>query len=297
MEENELGLTPEETALVEADRTGAETQVNETIVETEQAPKETIADVITNDTAKEVKPEATKPPDGFVPHGALHEERMRRKELQKELEDYREKFSRVDERLKILGEKNTNQEIPSFEMDPLGYSKYEIDKLKGGFEDVSKRVPENIKRLEGEIETLRLQRVIERQEATFERDKPDYRDSLNFFIKTRIETAQEMGYDEDSARSMVTSELQEATQRAISNGKNPAEIIYNISAKYGFKSNNSAKEASKIDALKKAESATKSLSEVGGHAKGELSAESLADMSDEDFSKISDEQFRKAMGG
>ena len=92
---NEIeGISPEEMALVEADRTGAD--VPEAPVEAPPEPEQQIPE------AAEVKPEPVKPPEGFVPHGALHEERAKRKEIQKQYQELNEKYTRIDERLKIL---------------------------------------------------------------------------------------------------------------------------------------------------------------------------------------------------
>jgi hypothetical protein len=282
-------FTPEELSMIEADRTGAE--IAET---TEEAPA-----AETQETQEEAK-EVVKPPEGFVPHGALHEERARRKELQKELQDYREKFARVDEQVKMLSQKKAPETSPNYDEDPLGYSKYEIERLKSELSNVTKQTPENISNLEQKIELMNLQRSVERQEMTFEKDNPDYRDALTFYAKSRSETLMELGYESDEVHGLVAQELQDATHRAIQSGKNPAEVVYKMSKRSGYagkKVSETETSSKKLDTLKKAEGASKSLSDTGGKNKGELSAEALAEMSDDDFSKLSDDDFRKAMGG
>jgi hypothetical protein len=94
---------------------------------------------------------------------------------------------------------------------------------------------------------------------------------------------------------MIQDEMRNAVHRSIESGKNPAEVIYKMSLKSGFKAKNT--ESGKIDSLKKAETASRSLTDTSGKSKTELSAESIAEMSDEDFMNLSDDQFRKAMGG
>ena len=256
-------LTPEELALMEADRTGAEIP--------EEKPEET-PEVKSEDpqikaeVKTEVKDEPPKPPEGFVPHGALHEERMRRKELQTKLSEYEQKLARYDERLKIIGE---GKKEPSFEEDPLLYHKTKIDRLEGEFNKLS---GENMNDLRGEVETLRMQQMITRQETAFERTNPDYRDALGYYVKARADTISELGYDAEESREFIANELQQATNRAIQDVKN-------------------------LETLKKAETASKSLSDASGQNKGELTADVLADMSDEDFAKISHGDFKKAFGG
>lgn len=282
-------LTPEEQALFEADRTGKE--IPEPAVTEEPAKIEEPAKA----EEPQAKQEPEKHPEGYVPHGALHEERMRRKELQRELQEYREKFARADERLKTLETKK--EPGPSFEDDPLTYTRQELEQLKGTVDKVS---GEGLQELRSEVETLRIQRAIERQEMTFERTTPDYRDALGFYVKSRADAISELGYDEQEARDLIAQELQNATHRAIQAGKNPAEVVYRMAQKSGFKAQEKNKQEGdqkNLETLKKAEGASRSLSEASGKTKGELSAEVLADMSDEDFASLTDDQFRKAMGG
>lgn len=279
------GISPEEMALVEADRTGAD--IPETPAEVaedhEAAQPET--------AIEEVKTETVKPPEGFVPHGALHEERAKRKEIQKQFQDLNEKYARADERLKFLSESQTKTPDPSFDEDPLGYSKAELDRLK----QVSAQYPTQLDELKGEVQSLRLQRNIEKMETAFERTTPDYKQALEFYIKTRSETVKELGYEDQEAIDLINTEMTSVVNRAMETGKNPAELVYKMASRAGYKSQ--SKDTGKMETLKKAEAASRSLSDSGGRAKGELTAEALAEMSDEDFTKISDEQFRKAMGG
>lgn len=287
-------LTPEEIALLEADRTGAEAPEPEKEPEPEPEKAEQKPEPEKQVETKTEEP--AKPPEGFVPHGALHEERMRRKELQQKLSEVEEKLARYDERLKILGE-GKKQPEPSFDEDPLLYHKTKIDRLEG---EVSKITGENLNNLRSEIETLRMQQMISRQETAFERTTPDYRDALGYYVKARAETISELGYDDEEAREFIANELQQATHRAIQSGKNPAEVVYRMAQKSGYKNakpDNKVQDTKNLDTLKKAEVASKSLSDASGKAKGELTADVLAEMSEEEFAKISREDFKKALGG
>lgn len=282
----ELELTQEEQALIEADRTGAEVPEQATEAEPETAPE-------TPEVVAEQEREPAKPPEGYVPHGALHEERARRKQLQQELQEYREKLARVDERLKFLTE-GPKQPEPDPNDDPLGYSQHEIQRVKQSLDEVSKQYPNQINELRSELESLRMQRTVERMEADFERNAPDYRQALEHYAKTRAEAVIELGYEPEEAARLVGDEMVSTIQRAIAVGKNPAEVVYKMATRSGYAKKSEEKN---IDTLKKAETASKSLSETSGKVKGELTAEALAAMSDEEFAKLSDEQFRKAMGG
>ena len=276
-------FTPEELSMIEADRTGAD------------VPEE-ITPEVTPEVEEQKAEEPAKPPEGYVPHGALHEERARRKELQRENQEFREKLARLDEQVKLF--KKPENETPKFDEDPIGFSKHEIDRLNRELANVSKQTPESINSLEQKIELMNMQRNVERQEMQFEKSTPDYRDALTYYAKSRAETFSELGYEAEEVHELVAKELQDATRRAIDSGKNPAEIVYKMAKRSGFSGKqDNDKDGRKIDTLKKAESASKSLSDTGGKSKGELSAEALAEMSDDEFKNLSDEDFRKAMGG
>lgn len=276
-------FTPEELSMIEADRAGVD------------VPEEVTPEV-TPEIDEQKPEEPAKPPEGYVPHGALHEERARRKELQRENQEFREKLARLDEQVKFF--KKPENEAPKFDEDPIGFSKHEIDRLHRELANVSKQTPESINSLEQKIELMNMQRNVERQEMQFEKSTPDYRDALTYYAKSRAETFSELGYESEEVHELVAKELQDATRRAIDSGKNPAEIVYKMAKRSGFSGKqDNEKDSRKIDTLKKAESASRSLSDTGGKSKGELSAEALAEMSDDEFKNLSDEDFKRAMGG
>lgn len=290
MSENN-GLTHEEQAMLDADRSNTEPVVTETPPE-EAVKEETNGLQEKQETKEEVK--ESKPPEGFVPHGALHEERAKRKELQKQFQELNEKFARQDERLKMLSEGRKDPE-PTFDDDPLGYSKREIERVRESVDGLNKQYPNQLNELKGELEAMRLQRAIEKQEAVFEKNNPDYRDALNYYIKTRSEALEDAGFEKEDANLNIQQELQSVIARSMQSGKNPAEAVYKMSSKIGFKSQ--AKTESNIETLKKTETASKSLSSSSGKTSAPLSAESIAEMSDEDFAKLSHGDFKKVFGG
>ena len=283
-------LTPDEIALLNDDRNNIE-PVSEpkpegdtnAPQEVKEAPQEVIVE----------KKETPKVPEGFVPHGALHEERARRKEIQKELIELKDKHARADERLKMLGENKGKDPEPTYDEDPLGYSKREIERVKSQLEQVTKN--DNLTELRGEVDRMRIQRTVERMESSFERETPDYKKALEFYATSRAETISEMGYEREEASELVRDEMAGIVSRAIETGKNPAEVIYKMSKKAGFSTKEPSTE--KMDTLKKAESASRSLSDSGGKSRGELTAEAIAEMSDDDFGKLSSADFKKAFGG
>ena len=285
-------LTQDEVALLNADRNSIEPvseQKPEGVAEATKEVKEATKEVISENK------ETPKVPEGFVPHGALHEERARRKEIQKELIELKDKHARADERLKMLGENNGKVPEPTYDEDPLGYSKREIDRVKSQLEKVSNQ--DNLTELRGEVDRMRIQRSVERMESSFERETPDYKKALEFYAISRAESISEMGYEREEASELVRDEMASIVSKAIETGKNPAEVIYKMSKRAGFAAKEVSKETEKMDTLKKAESASRSLSDSGGKSRGEMTAEAIAEMSDDEFEKLSKADFKRAMGG
>ena len=102
-------FTPEEQAAFDAYERGEEAPASDGLTPPAAEPASTAAE------PPAAEPETGEPeaaPDAqprdekgkFVPHGALHEERERRKAVEKERDELRERFARGDERLRILSE-------------------------------------------------------------------------------------------------------------------------------------------------------------------------------------------------
>lgn len=280
-------FTPEELKQFEAMQNGEEIP---------DAPEEPEA---TPETAPEVEPEATpepetkpeKPePEKKVSIHALHEERMRRKEAQKRIQELEEKFARADERLKVLFDRNKDE-----------YEDPEVAKARAA-EESQREYAEKIRALEAKLQEtdsrtqeIRVRSLVADSERDFESQNSDYRQALDHAFKVRQEALEILDLEPEEAREAVEREFATIVNDALRRGKNPAEVVYKMAHKMGYAKPQEPNK--KIEDIQRGVAASKSLSQASGKKTVELTAEVLANMSDDEFEKVSNEDFRKLFGG
>lgn len=242
--------------------------------------------------AKEaVEPEPVKEQVKTVPHQALHEERERRKELARQLEETQAKQRLMEERFaKFLEEKQAPP--PNVDENPVEYLKY-----------TEKQLREQQERLAQEFEAQRVQREQEsqwnnfvtayrNQAQQFAEQTPDFDAAYQHALKTRIAEFVAGGVDEATAKTWATQEETAIVQRAFQDGVNPAERIYNMAKARGYTPKAQADNSAKMETLIKG-TQSKSLAGVGGQSPAPMSLEALAEMDDAEFEK----HFEKIMKG
>lgn len=85
-------------------------------------------------------------------------------------------------------------------------------------------------------------------EADFAAENPDYRDAALFYRQQRMEELQDAGYSGDALKGRLADDLFGLVRTAFSNGLDPAERVYALAKKRGFKAGGKAANA-KLDAL------------------------------------------------
>lgn len=224
-----------------------------------------------------------------VPIKALHEERNRRKEMQRELQELKEKFARADERIRILAE-NKDQDFD----DPDVLAAREKEELKRKIYEQEQALTKTKEDIEHRVNEMQFRTTIQNMERSFEQSTPDYKKALSYAIDVRKAALEEAGYEDEEVEGFIDREFSDVVRTAMAKGRNPAEAVYKMAQKMGYKNE---KPQPKIEALQKGSAASKSLSQGGGKPDSELTAEALAEMSDEEFAKLSDSDFRKVFGG
>ncbi len=222
-----LAETPAETAEFEAARDQTEVAAPpEVVPEKPIAPevKPPAAEKPAAEAKPEVKPEAkpeAKPDERpkFVPHAALHEERIKRQALEKELADLR-------------AGKQPEPEAPA-EIDP------ETDPIAA-----LKQIRDFQKQQREEGERNNQLRAFDSRVQAHEKDfsdaTPDYGDAVAFLREARANqikaayeavgrtiTPQELG-------GILLHEARTTSNDALTNGKNPGEVFYTLAKSFGY---------------------------------------------------------------
>lgn len=238
----------------------------------------------------EVK-EGEQPPEKkrtVVSHAALHEERTRRKELQAKLERESEERRRLEDRLTQLQSALQAPKQESEYTDPLELVAGEITQLKGKLEAKEKGDKEAQEQASKEAEFRR--RYAESAKA-FAQDKPDFIEAYNHLLTEYRAELEEAGYGPDEVGQELLAREKALVERAYQNEKNPAEVIYQIASRRGYKVKQAASAAQDIAQVQKTVAASKSLGGGGGKPDvpvniAGLSTRDLIDMPEAEFYAI-----------
>lgn len=114
----------------------------------------------------------------------------------------------------------------------------------------------------GSVEETRAQQKANREvnalkdamtdsETDFAVDHPDYRDAAAFYRKARSEELAEMGYSGEALMAKLSQDLFGMVRTAFTGGHDPAERVYNLAVKRGFRAGKSAADR-KLDAFDRA---------------------------------------------
>ncbi len=248
---------------------------------------------------QEIEPEAPaseqeqQPDNRTVPLAALREERAMRKEAEARAKAEAERLERAERRMDEINrrfEQYTSPlpKEPTVDEDPVAVLKSQQEW----------RRQEEQRRLQ-EQQNHQFLNVYAAHVAEYRADNPDYDQAFTHWRKDLVLELQEGGLPLPQAIEQANMYERGLVQNALRDGKNPAERIYNLSKRRGYKAAAAAAPSNvdKIEAIARGQDAARSLGGASGTAPRRLTLETIANMSDREFAKLSDDEFRRIMGG
>jgi hypothetical protein len=271
--------------------------------EAQQETDDVAGDPATDPPAQDQQTEQTqeqKPDDKktVVPHAALHEERERRKEIQKAFEEekrqnaiFRDTMSRRMQELFQASQQSRQQQQPQFrdpnaDPDPVAALAHNQQLTVQQLAQIQHdRQQQDQRARQADYE----QRVIswaQTQAEEYRQANPDFDDAYNHLRMVRVQELQAMGLPVEQIKQTLYNDEMWVYHHAAQARKNPAEIAHNMAKASGWKpkANEQAGEQ-KIDALQKGAGAAKTLGNGGGEA-GLPTLEQIAAMSEDDFAAL-----------
>lgn len=247
--------------------------------------------------AAEAPKSEDKPPEGYVPHQAMHAERMRRQEAEARVAEALDRLAALEARVPPP----EPESVPDSLSDPDGYNAW----VKRQAETVAERVERIEQEAAARMELERVTATLAASEREFTAGKPEYAEAKQHVIAARHRSLKRMypGETDAAIAAHVRNEELQLAQHAAANGMSPAELIYQVATEdYGFRpAAPQANNADRIQAQARAQSATESLATASAAAgRPEITVESLAKMSEGQLAKIKAErpdEFRRALGG
>lgn len=271
--------------------------------------------------------EAAKPRDEktgrFVPHQALHEEREKRKAVEREVNELRAFKTAIEGRLKIALTEAENPAEPAVDEDPEPDLNTDIFAYNAWL----KRQIEKERSIRSEREEAEKQsRAAQEQEQaiwsewhqsaqTYMAETPDFGDAVKFMSDLRDKQLQALSFANPQLRTeqgrvqQINAELKSIIQAAKQQGLSPAEAVYQLAQGFGYQKaaqqpaqgQQQPQMPDKLASIARAQEASRTVGQAPGKAGGdELTLEGLLAMSPAEYDKwvqANPNKFRRLMGG
>lgn len=229
---------------------------------------------------------------------ALKEERQRRQEQAQQLAELREQNKKMAEAFNKLVEvadspRTTDQKpIPAYEEDPIGHLNAKIEALQRQNEELSKATNETRQQALDRQKYELFQQDYAAKTRQYSSSVPDYDAAKTHLIEAIKQDYIVQGLTEEQADKQARNDEITFAATQMSQGKNPAEIIYEMSKRRGYQST-AAKatapknnDADKISRMEKGIKASRSLNGKGESPHHRMTLEEIALLSDDDFEKV-----------
>lgn len=326
------GTTAEpETAKPEGDANPADTKSADTKPAADAKPAEKAAEAEPathdDDTAADIASSdpQQKPPTRVSYHKFKRtEDRLKAAELREA--ELREKFARGDERLKLLAEALTvappkegaaeDDPKPDPEQDIFAYVRWQdrqIEKLGKELQGTKGAIGETRETIQQRDQADEMKSTYQRDAIRFAQTTPDFVHAYNHMLGARAAMLEDQGYTIEDIKGILANEERGLVQRAMQANKSPAEMIYAMAQRFGYRkaeaaaangatqdgaaaaeakpaangsATNGKPSATEIlENVRNGQAASKTLSGTGGAA-SDLSVEALVNMSEADFNAL-----------
>jgi hypothetical protein len=193
-------------------------------------------------------------PPKMVRLEALHEERERRKQLEKEITSAREQQRLLEERTNLLLQRYNQQQqpqapadhqaepaIPDLATDPVGHIvstqralSQRLEKFSGATQEQQEQIARHLQMQQAVQGLTQRAQALEQQ---FTVEHPDYGDAVRHLMSVRHKELETVGFRDPAERaSILQQEGLGLAARSLQFGGNPAEAIYELAKLRGYAS-------------------------------------------------------------
>lgn len=224
--------------------------------------------------------------------GQAAAERSRRRELERRLaalEAERQPAKQSDPLNDLIANLREDDE------DPIGDLSSVKAIAKAMLERDRREAEEQAKAQQQQQHFAKLSRDMAEAEEDFRAEHPDYDDAMKHFKTSLLGELEDEGFSGQELKREFESKLITLVDRALSNGRDPAQIVYNRAKKYGFASSEVDAATKKLQAIGRSNGASKVPASSG--AKAELTIEAVNKLSGAAFDKAVEALRRQQMRG
>lgn len=268
--------------------------VEQEALEPEAPPEQQQAEQEEQQQVEEQQPQKT---DKTVPIGALHEERERRKELQRQIQMQEDRVARMEQAYQHVLERFIPQQQQQQEPepdDPIDKLEYRLQKLNSNVAQHSQLINEYQQQQVQQQQYDQFKAHCGQQVGQFVQQQPDYMNAYQYFINAKAAEYQTAGYSPEQVALIVAEQEKAIAANALATGANPAERIYQLAKLQGYQPPQQqapAKQASLAEQERRA-NAPRSVSATTGRAPASApTLEQLAQLSDEELGQVDWKKF------
>lgn len=189
---------------------------------------------------------------------------------------------------------------PDPAIDPLGALMFEQRRIQKAIADMEAKRENDTLSQNQQSQQERVMKAVNDQISAFEKVHTDYQQAYKHVTNLELHKYKLLGMNEMEARQELGKLEGQIIMKAIQNGKNPAEIVYSMAQKQGFKA--AAAEGVKKDPdktlenIRKGQEASKTLDRATAQQTTELTKSSLGDMSEKELNRVVREDWDSIFG-
>lgn len=214
-------------------------------------------------------------------------------ELRAQLEASRRTQAQIEANLRALTENLKPQPQPEPEpdpvKDPLGALMYKLNAVNQQVQELQQNLSQQQQRQVADQEFTQFVSAVKAQKIEFAKTQTDFDSAYQHLRGVRAADLRDMGLDNRQVEEALLRDEIALSLRAQQEGKNAAQVIYNMAKRYGYQARAAAPApapapAQKIEQLAKGVSAADDVPRAG--LGGELTLDSLKDAGDADLNKL-----------
>jgi len=300
-------LTADERAALDAQRTAPEPE----------APVQDAPETPQEGAGAPEEPEGGEPPpeDGkrpqMVPHAALHQERTRRQETERELAELRRRSeARFEELLKLVPQPGAAAPaekpipaIPDVQADPVGHIVGTMQQLGATQQEIQQAVAQQREQQQQMQVVAAVQQRAAAMEADYKAANPEYDSAMTFLKSFRDRQLHAAGMIDPAQRAQqIQNEAFQIAIGALQRGGNPAEMLHRLAEASGWSTGwqppaaqapngqaplaqaaGAPDEAARLRMVQQGQQQSRGLGGVRGNGPAPMTAQKLLDMDDDAF--------------
>lgn len=230
--------------------------------------------------------------DRRVPLKALQEERHKRAEYERQLQEFQrreQEWAAWAEQMQQQMQPQEQFPEPDPETDPIGALKYTKQQLEAMQQYAAQQA--YVQQQAQHIDTLN--KVAFQSATQYQQKTPDYQDAYRYALNSRAQELMALGTPQEAIPAVLQREELSLIDTALRNGRNPAEAIYHFAKARGFSGNTAP--ASNDPNLQQAKAAVAPSATSGGapSTRGSMSLADIANLKGAAF----DSAWNKHFGG